>query len=105
MEYDLADDEIFEIERTPNLRVYCQACGNELTGLGGVVSASGNLYCCDNFFNMNGAHACFDKEIVDIIERRAPKKAMGFHYFEPKQVQEKVREGVLVNFGPLERKV
>lgn len=93
------------LERAPNVRVYCQSCGGELTGVGGVVSSSGSLYCSDNFFNMNGAQPCYEKEVLDMMNGRAPKRALGFHYFEPGTIQEKVRDKVLVNFGPLEMKV
>lgn len=82
--------------------VFCQGCGNELTHKGGMVSASGKVYC--DSLSINGNNFCLDKEIIPMVKGLIPKKAIAFNYKSPEKLQEAIRNNVLTGFGPLELK-
>ncbi len=83
------------------INAYCQSCGRDITNEGGIISvASKSVYCYGN----NGKN-CLDTEIIRMMKGEIRKMALGFHYLNPKQVQERIAQEKLTNFGSLEIKL
>jgi hypothetical protein len=65
-------------------RVYCQECGEERTKLGGFVTEDGILYCSD-------VPWCLEKNLLRGTNFLPP----GLDFFNPIEIQNAIREGIL----------
>ena len=77
--------------------VYCQACETDLTHLGGMINNNGAIVCqsimgdpvnCSTIYSFQSEGGFFTGD-----------------YYNPGQVQRKIREGELTHYGPLEKSV
>lgn len=81
------------------LDVYCQTCYRDLTLVEEVVLAEGGVYCQGYDGNVEG-------RCIDQAPRKSPLLVVKYIDQDwPSLIREAIDEGVLVNYGPLERSV
>jgi len=84
-------EETKSLLKVPKQKVYCQTCGYNLTNIGALITDYGEAYCHD-------VVQCLEKGLFsrDIF-------SFASDFFNPKEMQEGIREGKLVYFGKTSR--
>ncbi len=72
-------------------KIYCQLCGNEITGVGGFV-AEKKIYCSkDNF--------------LCLIKAANANPKLHFEYESKQEIYEDIKDGRIIHYGKLETSV
>ena len=82
---------------------YCQACGKDITDLGGMASSYGSIFCQIREVFLQ----CYDVGLIQetMLPNGHDGVRMTVEYKIPMEVKEAIRFHKIIKFGPLERKV
>lgn len=76
-------------------QIYCQECGKEITNEGGVIDTHKRVLC-SNF--RQSELSCSSEYLLEHVEEEP-----FLNYSTPEKIQESIGQGLLEEFGPLEK--
>jgi len=87
-------------QRKPQVEVYCQTCGADLTGKPARIMNDGGIYCNQSSSQVDGA-TCFEEALIAQFER-GPLDHGYIKLIKPREIPRAIKDGRLTKFGKLE---